>query len=377
MTVTDAPIAATASRASNDDLAAAMRVSLADCLAGCPPDPTVLDATQRVRRKYAARPFVRNLRPHLDLLDKTFGATYLRDVDAVALEVIRTEVIARARTTTGSKHGIGAGERFTEAAKHMFAVCAEVTGGRNPTEQMSPLRRPASDRQALTDTAIRQLRDTVSVLRDPQLYGLILVFSLQSGARISGIARLRLKDLREAPFVVLTEKNDTRRQVPITDALRRALLLIAVSRGARGWDDHVFRTLKGARVRRKEVRRQIHKLRHAATAVPGSAVPDGFSHHWLRHTAVNSYVQVAGSVAVGAVFAGHRLNRQYGTTGCYTHVPSTQLIPFAQMLHGDVHDRGDAWLTPLLTDTEGVLSVRGVDDVIASRTPPHGRPVGR
>lgn len=167
--------------------------------------------------------------------------------------------------------------------------------------------RPDSERKALTPNAVRELLQATLGLRDPELHLLVIVFSLQSGARIMGVARLRIVDVLAAPFVTLREKRNRVRRVPISDELRRALLVFAVRRGARGADDRVFRGLKGRPVQRKEMRRQLQKLRELACSVPGSIVPAGFSHHWLRHTAINSYAQASGSMALAAHFAGHKL----------------------------------------------------------------------
>ena len=303
---------------------------------------TVADGVEQVRLVYGSRTYYRNLKPHLALLQEALGDTLLTEVEMVDLQVVVEAVIEQALTRKGSKHGQAAGEHATHAFRALYRVCSNSVSGYDPTRDLPTLTRPDSNRTALSPDAVSALLACTSAVTDPLLTQLLKVFTLQSGARMMGVVNLRLEDLRNAPYVMLREKNRSIRRVPITDSLRQTLVEFACSRGAASWNDKVFRSRRGTPITDSYARELLVQLRKACHAQGYTEVDREFSHHWLRHTAVNNYVQVGG-LAMAAHYAGHKITKVFGVTGVYTHVGDAQLISICAQLHGSTRHSGDTW----------------------------------
>lgn len=317
-------------------------------------DLTVADGIDRVMEAYKGREYLRNMQPHLALLEATIGHMPMLDVEWVHLEIVRQAAVERAMEKPWAKHGKGAARHFTHAASALFRASAAVVHHHNPVSELPSLGGSGNPRSALPPAAVGALFSSVVDLPDPALAQMMGHFSIEAGARNMGLTGLRLIDLREAPFVTLVEKNGDERRVPIDDTLRRALLHFAVTRGATQWDDPVFLTSHGKPLTSQYIGDVMRQWRAACLARGFHEVPAGFSHHWLRHTAINNYVHVGG-LALASHFAGHVINGVFGTTGLYTTVGDAQLIPVCERLHGETRDSGDDWTSEVVSMRRGRL----------------------
>lgn len=238
-------------------------------------------------------------RHHLERLVEKFGTRRLDEVTPLELEKTALDVRAEARSKSASRHGFGAQETFVNATRFLF-TCAVKAGHlrASPAIGLTRPRRRRSARRALSaDELVAVFHAAVATSRDPMLDFLILAFARETACRREGALNLRVDDVHSTPSVLLYEKFDQQREIPISSRLRLALLEHAHDRPA---SDSVFHYRDG---RPLTDRRFDTLFRRVGNRLPW-ARSLGVSLHWIRYTTLTDIRMTSGE-RVAAAYAGH------------------------------------------------------------------------
>lgn len=280
--------------------------------------PTIGDFAHEVQSLLVGRT-LDTYRGHLNRLATALGDRRLDEVSLLTLEKlavdVRHDALARART----KHGYGAQESFVNATRFLF-LCAVKAGHLrdNPAVGLERPRRRRSTRRALSADELQAVFDAVIMTsRDPELDLLILAFARETACRREGILNLRLDDLHPMPSVVLYEKFDEQREIPISSPLLAALHAHSANRypGA----DTVFRYPNGSPL---TDRRFDTIFGRVGQTLPW-AKSLGVSLHWIRYSTLTD-IRVSSGERVAAAYAGHG-DGSGGVTALYTRASFAEL----------------------------------------------------
>ncbi len=258
-------------------------------------------------------------------LVRAYGDRPLADVRTSDLESLRVSlpesetVVRRANW----REGYQAQRSAVQAWRKFFAVA--LTDGRiddNPASGCPMERRRPSARRGLTRDEAMALYDLAAGGGDdPELDCLIIRTCLETGARRDGLVTLTLGKINPVrQTLVLHEKGNQDRELPITRTLMQALLGHAADRGAAAPDDAVLRYRNGRPLSRRRFNTLFARIQ-AAAPFPDAAY---VSAHWLRHTAV-TWVERVGGEATAAAFAGHA-PAQSRVTGLYTSAATIEVV---------------------------------------------------
>lgn len=273
---------------------------------------------------------------HLDRLVEALGDRRLDEVTLFDLEHLAIEVRRAALADERSKHGFGAQETFVNACRFMFA-CAVKAGHlrESPATGLCRPRRRRTTRRALAGSELAGLFDSVlATSRDPDLDLLILGFARETACRREGILNLATNDLQPTPSVLLYEKFEERREIPVTTQLLEALHAHQASR-APGCD-RVFHYADGTCL---TDRRFDSIFLRAGRELPWVRSL-GVSLHWLRYSTLTDIRMIAGE-RVATAYAGHA-DGAGGITALYTRATFAELQEAHRRLFGspDDHARG-------------------------------------
>jgi integrase/recombinase XerC len=229
------------------------------------------------------------------------GERRLDELTALDLEGWCSEVRLRAATDVRSRGGYSAEEHFLTATRFLFRWALRSRLVRHdPTEGVRIPGRRRSRRRALTQAEIEALFDAIiGSSDDPELCELILALVRETAARREGVLNARRSLLNPVvPSIVLDEKNDQTREMPITRALAEALLAHGAARHP--GCDRLLHFRSGACL---TSRRFDSMFRRAQNELPWARAM-GVSIHWLRHCTLTDVDRVAGT-RVAASYAGH------------------------------------------------------------------------
>ena len=163
---------------------------------------------------------------------------------------------------------------------------------------------------------------------DPELDTLLFRFHLETGARRGGAIALRRSSIdTKRRSVMLLEKGEKEREMPITKVLLEQLLAHNTVRGA--GQGAVFRYLNGNPL---TTRRYDHAWKRVQENPPFPTATE-VSVHWCRHTSVTNLERLGGE-AVAAQFAGHQPYRS-SVTGLYTTAPTAQVVQTWAQIWGE------------------------------------------
>ncbi len=207
----------------------------------------------------------------------------------------------------------------------MFA-CAVKAGHlrESPASGLCRPRRRRTTRRALAEHELTALFDAVlATSRDPDLDLLILAFARKTACRRDGILNLGRGDLQPTPSVLLYEKFEERREIPVTPQLLQALDAHRVARAPTC--DRVFHYADGSCL---SERRFDSIFLRAGRELPWVRSL-GVSLHWLRYSTLTDIRMIAGE-RVATAYAGHA-DGAGGITALYTRAT------FAEMQ--DAHSR--------------------------------------
>lgn len=246
--------------------------------------------------------------------DRPLSAVRTGDLEVVAAKA-QAEVAARLGTT-----GSGAAANLVDAARFFYRHA--VNQGHIAANPATPMRSPRRNQRARRPLESWELAAIAEVLRlrsrDPELDLLLLDFHRETAARQSGALRLRICDLNIArSSVLLREKYDKERELPVSADLLHRILRCADDRGARGRDDLAFRNGRGQPL----TRRKYNSLFLPARRELPWAQRLGISVHWYRHTTLTDIARATNS-RIAAAYAGHA---DRSVTDLYTHVDFTDL----------------------------------------------------
>lgn len=268
-------------------------------------------------------------RHHIDRLVDEFGTRRLDEIDLLDLEQTALEIRAEALGRTGSRHGYGAQESFVNATRFVFA-CAIKAGHlrENPAAGLTRPRRRRSPRRALSSDELTSLFTAVlATSRDPELDLLIMAFARETACRRDGVLNLRQADLHSTPSVILYEKFDERREIPVSRPLLQALSAHAATRAPQC--DRVFHYSNGHCLTDRRFDSMFNRV--------GNCLPWadslGLSLHWIRYTTLTDIRMTSGE-RVTAAYAGHG-DHSGGVTATYTRASFAEL----QAAHGRLFDR--------------------------------------
>jgi integrase len=269
--------------------------------------------------------------------DKPLSKVTVSDLKAMALEAPSLAVKRR-----NSNGGNGAHESFVAAARCLFQLaCDQELLRTNPALAVPKPSRVANNRRALLPHELAELSQICRATgKDPALDALIERFVLETGARREGVLNLELGPLDPARcLVVLDEKNNQRRQQPVSQTLTAALLDHAHSRGASAPADKVFRyrPAPGETVGAPLTHRRIDSLHARWAEHLDWARRDNVSLHWLRHTAITAVERIDG-YAVAKTFAGHKdKGGKDGTTLLYSKASQEEVCAAHSRMTGEEH----------------------------------------
>lgn len=267
-------------------------------------------------------------RHHIQRLITELGHRRLDEVSLLDLERVAGKARADAMDHPSSRHGYGAQESFINATRFVF-LCGVKAGHLrdNPAAGLARPRRRRSPRRALSADELRSLFNAVLVTsRDPGLDLLIVAFARETACRREGILHLRRADLSPAPSVILYEKFDEKREIPVSTALLGALQLHADDRAPRC--EGVFHYADG----RCLTERRFDTIFHRVGRVLPWASSLGVSLHWIRYSTLTD-VRITSGERVASAYAGHG-DHSGGITAQYTRASFEELQQAHHQLFG-------------------------------------------
>jgi len=267
-------------------------------------------------------------RHHIQRLIAELGHRRLDEVSLLDLERVAGKARADAMDHPSSRHGYGAQESFINATRFVFRCGVKAGHLRDsPAAGLARPRRRRSPRRALSGDELRSLFNAVlATSRDPGLDLLVLAFARETASRRQGILHLRRADLSPAPSVVLYEKFDERREIPVSTALLGALRVHADER-APGCED-VFHYADG----RCLTERRFDTIFHRVNRVLPWASALGVSLHWIRYSTLTD-VRMTSGERVASAYAGHG-DQAGGITAQYTRASFEELQHAHRQLFG-------------------------------------------
>lgn len=268
-------------------------------------------------------------RHHIDRLVGALGDVPLDRIDPLDLERLAIAARVDALELHDARHGYGAQESFVNATRFVFA-CAQRSGHlrESPAVSLRRPRRRRSIRRALSADELAALFQTVvATSHDPDLDLLILAFARETACRREGILNLRLSDVQDTPSVVLYEKFDEEREIPITAVLAKALRSHHRARTNED-DEHVFRFRNG----RPLTDRRFDTIFQRAGAHLPWVRSLGVSLHWIRYSTLTDVRMMSGE-RVAAAYAGHG-DGSGGVTAIYTRATFDELRTAHDRLFG-------------------------------------------
>lgn len=280
--------------------------------------PTLADFAPVATRLLTGRT-LDTYRHHIDRLVAVLGGRRLDEVTLLELEQVAVDVRGEARRRAGSRHGYGAQESFVNATRFVFA-CAVKSGQLrdNPAAGLARPRRRRSPRRALSAEELRSLFAAVlATSRDPELDFLVLAFARETACRREGILNLRLADLHPTPSVVLYEKFEEQREIPVSIPLLEALEAHARAR-AEGCA-RVFHYSDGTCLTDRRFDTIFSRVGQRLPWVRSL----GLTLHWIRYSTLTDIRMTAGE-RVTAAYAGHGDNAG-GVTATYTRASFAEL----------------------------------------------------
>ena len=179
----------------------------------------------------------------------------------------------------------------------------------NPVKGVQRRTKSVSARRGLTHNQVEEIM-TVALAggNDPVLDYLLLWTLLETAARIGGLLKLQLGDIKieEGKCTLdLHEKRDTERYQPITRALHDSLIDLAKSRGSTGVTDPVFRYHPDSQGKGRPMQaKRFETLWKRISFVLPWVEEKGVSSHWLRHTTV-TWIDRAFNSTMAQAYAGH------------------------------------------------------------------------
>ncbi len=199
--------------------------------------------------------------------------------------------------------GVGAQSSFIHSARFFYRVA--ITDGvlaTNPAAGLVMPRRRRRVRRALVESELADIyRVDINSSQDPLLDLLLLDFHRETAARRGGAIALRVADLNPArSSVLLREKGDNEREVPVSADLMDRILQFADERTAPSASGRAFRYRSGLPL---SGRRYNTIFQHVQRRLPWAGRL-GVSIHWFRHTTLSDVAAVAG-IRVAASYAGH------------------------------------------------------------------------
>lgn len=231
--------------------------------------------------------------------------------------------------------GRGAEETYIAAMRCLFKLAGgdpdiAISKSDNPAKDIEKPPRKQSPRRMLTDDEVAEAWEVTRTRGDdPELDALLFRFHIISGARREGALNLRLRDLcDETARVFLREKNQRHQWQPVSPSLVEDLRVFAMSRGATGRNDKVFRYL----TRPITGRRYDYWLENVQEALPW-ADRIGFDAHTLRHHAGSVIERIAGR-AVSQAFLRHTPT---AVTDGYTVASEAEVAAAVARMTGERH----------------------------------------
>lgn len=258
-------------------------------------------------------------RNHIERLVAEFGGRRLDEVSLLDLERAAVGVRADAIARRGARHGFGAQESFVNATRFVF-VCAVKAGHirENPAAGLARPRRRRSPRRALSAAELQSIFDAVlATSRDPELDLLVLAFARETACRRDGILNLRVADLHPAPSVILYEKFDEQREIPVSDALLSALRAHVAWRAPAC--HRVFHYKDGSCLSERRFDTIFNRV---GRALPW-AKSLGVSLHWIRYSTLTD-IRITSGERVATAYAGHG-DQAGGVTALYTRASFAEL----------------------------------------------------
>jgi integrase len=291
------------------------------------PVPRLADFAEEALQLLSGRT-LQTYRHHIRRLVHELGDRRLDEITVFDLDRVAVEARQCALNERRARHGYGAQESFISASRFVFS-CAVKAGHlpESPARQVSRPRRRRSARRALSAEEMRLLFDAVvATSRDPELDLLILAFARETACRREGVLNLRLEDLQPPPSVMLYEKFDERREIPVSADLVAALRHHASERAP-----HCTRVFHYSNGRCLTDRRFDTLFGRLGAHLPW-ARSLGVSLHWIRYTTLTDIRMTSGE-RVAAAYAGHG-DESGGVTATYTRATFTELQAAHQRLFG-------------------------------------------
>lgn len=258
-------------------------------------------------------------RHHIERLVSELGERRLDEVSVLDLERVALGARAWALEHHNARHGFGAQESFVSATRFFFA-CAVKAGHlrESPARALVRPRRRRSARRALSSEETRMIVEAiVATSRDLDLDLLIFAFARETACRWEGLLNALVADLQPAPSVILYEKFDERREIPLSPQLAEALRQHAASRHP--GCGRVFHYSDGRCLTERRLDTLFGRI---GDHLPWAAAL-GVSLHWIRYTTLTD-IRMTGGERVAAAYAGHG-DETGGITGRYTRATFAEL----------------------------------------------------
>lgn len=269
-------------------------------------------------------------------LEEALRFVELRARQAGARRAAIREAVGRAAlpaTGVGARYNaVGAWRRAFEVAVKDRHLASQF----NPAKDVKKPRRLTGTRRPLTQTQIEEFWAVVrNTGNDPDLDELLCLTVIISGARREGLFNLTIGgiDLEECT-IRLDEKFDKVVDQPVPDWFAHELYDFAVSRGASGRSDAVFRTLpRPGATGRPVTDRRLDNIFQRLQSVLRWADRQQVTAHTLRHHAI-ALVERSSSRAVAIRFARHEPE---DTNTLYGRASAKEVAQAVIRLHGGDH----------------------------------------
>lgn len=265
---------------------------------------------------------LRGYLPYWRLLAEHHGHRRLNEITVADLSILLKSLSKPRYVEHRSFRGGDAAKRHAVQGWRSFFRKAEKDGyvTKNPALELDVPRRANNIRRGLTRDEVQKLFNFVSTTGyDPELDALILRFAFETGCRRGGLLTMQVEDINQSrQSVMVLEKNNKKRELPVTKELMHSLLQHNYQRGDGKGNVLRYKNSKPL------TKRRLDSLFDRVKANPPFEGAENISLHWCRHTA-GSWVERVSSEAISANYLGHQPTWS-SVTGLYTAAMKVETI---------------------------------------------------
>lgn len=261
-----------------------------------------------------------------------WGERELEDVLSTEIATAAQQIQERAKRRAVSIEGAGARAGFISCCRAVWRrAITDRKCDHNPAAHVElPTRREVRSRRALNNDELARVQGILASGSDPDLALLVFRLCLETGCRRNELLGLHTQSLRLTEYgytlgLRVGAKNDSGRDLPITDVLAHAIGQLAGTRIGKDWQVErvpLLRNKRGQAITHRWLENAAARIRREEPTLGDPAVVF-FTWHVLRHTAA-TLMERAGGFAAAQYYLGHAASGGSATAVTLTYTKPSQ-----------------------------------------------------